>query len=138
MQFPAHCPGELWHVKKSGFVFWQQLLHALEGVAYWLRLEGDGYSPAFPRLRVYPELDREAVDQLSKQQLLDYQQKVRAGAENYFARLTEPLLLEKSLLDPELSNLDIILLQIRHLQYHVGHCNSILREAGLPAVGWRE
>jgi len=36
----------------------------------------------------------------------------------------------------KISNMDVILMQIRHLQYHVGHCNSILRERGAEAVDW--
>lgn len=27
-------------------------------------------------------------------------------------------------------------MQIRHMQYHVGHCNSILRENNKEAVDW--
>jgi hypothetical protein len=28
------CPDDLWNEKKSGFVFWQQLLHAFTGINF--------------------------------------------------------------------------------------------------------
>lgn len=34
--------------------------------------------------------------------------------------------------------IDIILMQIRHVQYHVGHFNSILREQGKKVVDWTD
>jgi hypothetical protein len=38
----------------------------------------------------------------------------------------------------KISNMDVLLMQIRHIQYHVGHCNSILRDRGYRAVDWIE
>jgi hypothetical protein len=45
-------------------------------------------------------------------------------------------LTEKSIIYNNITNLDVILGQIRHLQYHVGHCESILRENGMTDLKW--
>ena len=39
------CPDEIWNCKKSGFVFWQQLMHTFAGMYGWLREEKLGYIP---------------------------------------------------------------------------------------------
>ena len=43
---------------------------------------------------------------------------------------------EKSVLYDKITNMDIVLMLMRHIQYHTGHCDSILREDGFEAVEW--
>lgn len=136
--FIEQCPGDLWHKKRGGFIFWQQLFHCLESIHYWLRLNDGQYQAPFAGKRVFPGMEKEAVDQLSRKELGEYLQSVKSQAEQYFNSLTDDKLLENSIVDSEKSNCDVIFLQIRHIQYHVGHCNSIFREQGIAAVSWIE
>ncbi len=96
------CPDELWRGKAGGFYFWQQILHVLCGSAFWLRLEGDAATVA-----------------------------VRAG--RFFAAAAAAAMPGTGLEAPSpaypgLSRLDVIEGQIRHLMYHVGHCDALLRD----------
>jgi hypothetical protein len=36
------------------------------------------------------------------------------------------------------TNLDVILLIIRHVQYHTGQCNTLLKANNLKTVEWME
>jgi len=136
--FIDQCPGDLWHRKQGGFIFWQQIFHCLENIQYWFRINGEQYQTPFAGKRVFPGMEKEAVDQLSKKELKVYSNTVRQHAEHYFDNLTEEKLLEESGVDAEHSHYDAILLQIRHIQYHVGHCNSIFLEQGIAAIAWIE
>ena len=64
------------------------------------------FSEPFAGRKVYPELDHEPEDKITRDEMVEYKDTV------------------------------IVFMQIRHIQYHVGHCNSILRERGLKAVDW--
>jgi len=135
---PDLCPGELWHKKMGGFIFWQQLLHCLDGIHYWMRWEGQDYVSPFSSKRVFPNLEKEAVDQLSKKDIKDYCLKLWKQCDDYFKNLSDTNLLANAFVDNNKSHLDALLLQIRHIQYHTGHCNSILREQDMEAVAWVE
>jgi len=41
------CPDELWNKKVSGYVFWQQLIHAFAGIHGWLREDKLEIMPPF-------------------------------------------------------------------------------------------
>ena len=130
------CPDDLWNEKKGGFVFWQQLLHALSGVNYWLRINNDKYIEPFVGRKVYPELEHEPEDQLTKEDLTVYKNVVKEISEVFFHEKDDEWLGNNSIIYDKIKNLDVIFMQVRHLQYHVGHCNSILRENNREPVEW--
>jgi hypothetical protein len=130
------CPDDLWNEKKGGFVFWQQLLHAFTGINFWLRLNNDKFIEPFLDKKVYPELDNEPENQLTKGDLTEYKNMVKEIAKVYFADKDDEWLGADSAIYKKIKNLDVIFGQVRHIQYHVGHCNSILRENYRDAVEW--
>lgn len=133
------CPDALWHERVGGFRFWQQVLHALCGAAYWLRLDSATFSEPFPERRLFPELDCESEGSVSKQEMRDYAATVAARAGRFFASLDSAAGPETpSHANAELSTFDVATGQIRHLMYHVGHCDALLRERGIACAPWLE
>ncbi|MDP4143568.1 MAG: DinB family protein [Bacillota bacterium] len=130
------CPADLWNEKNGGFVFWQQLLHTLTAVDFWMRKASGKFTEPFANKRVYPELDKDPEDNLSREQLIGYMNKVKEVYEVFFENKDDEWLCNNSVVHDKIKNIDIIFMQIRHIQYHVGHCNSILRDKGREAVEW--
>ena len=74
----------------------------------------------------------------SKDQVREFASEARSRADAFFTMAAEG----ENLLAPlwfynVLTNLGIIVGQIRHIQHHVGYCNSILRKKGI-VVPWKE
>ena len=130
------CPDDLWDKKKGGFVFWQQILHAFAGINYWLRMNNDIFQEPFADKKVYPELEQEPENQLTKEDITDYKNSVKELASAFFCGKDDEWLGYNSAVYDKIKNLDVIFMQVRHIQYHVGHCNSILRENNREAVDW--
>jgi hypothetical protein len=135
-QMINQCPEDLWNKKKSGFVFWQQLLHAFTGINFWLRENNARFIEPFSGKKVYPELDNDPEVNLSKEELSEYKDGIKQLCETFFQDKDDNWLNGNSIIYDKIKNLDIIFMQIRHIQYHVGHCNSILRENNREAVDW--
>ncbi len=129
-------PGSVWNEKGGGFYWWQQLLHALCGTDYWLRLDGDNFVEPFAERVVYPELDGEPEAMLSRSELTEYARSVRRKADAYFAARDDGWLLRPCPFYGKLTRADVVSMQVRHLMYHAGHCECILRDRGLPADLW--
>lgn len=130
------CPDDIWNEKKGGFVFWQQLLHAFTGINFWLRTNNEKFIEPFADKKVYPELDHDPENQLSKEDLTEYKNAVKEISGEFFTDKDDEWLGAKSVIYGKIKNLDVIFMQVRHIQYHVGHCNSILRENNREAVEW--
>jgi uncharacterized damage-inducible protein DinB len=131
-------PEDLWGQKAGGFVFWQQILHTLTGLNFWMRLEKTPFTEPFSGKKIYPELDKAPEDVLSKMELREYKEQVAQLCNAFFEGKDDAWLRQASVLYGKISNLDVVMMQVRHMQYHVGHCNSILRERGVEAVAWME
>jgi hypothetical protein len=132
------CPDHIWTRKVSGYVYWQQILHTLTGALYWTRSAPGPFVEPFHDLVVYPELDGEPETDLTKGELSELSAVVRRQMTALFEQKTDQWLYAPSAVTDKLLNLDVIEMQIRHLQYHVGHCNSILRHHNETPAGWLE
>ncbi|MBN1696559.1 MAG: DinB family protein [Spirochaetales bacterium] len=130
------CPDELWYETRGGFPFWQQLLHTYSGIHYWMRSTEKADDP-FPGKILYPELDNIPEDTISKTEMTDYAKVIRKKCGVYFKNLPHRLF-DASIVDRERTNLDVVLMLIRHIQYHVGGCDSILRGERKSPVAWLE
>lgn len=130
------CPDEIWDMKAGGFVFWQQILHTLAGSNFWMRQPDSHFSEPFADRRVYPELESEPEGRVSRDEMVEYKEFVKVLCGSFFEGKDDQWLSLPSGIYDKISNLDVVFGQIRHIQYHVGHCNSILRERGLKAVDW--
>ncbi|MDV3426209.1 MAG: hypothetical protein LIR50_03330 [Bacillota bacterium] len=78
------CPDGLWNEKKGGFVFWQQLLHTFTGINFWMRANNDKFSESFADKKVYPELDHDPENQLTKEDLTEYKNTVKEISRAFF------------------------------------------------------
>ncbi|WP_010252169.1 DinB family protein [Acetivibrio cellulolyticus] len=132
------CPDEIWNVNAGGYVFWQQIVHALCGANYWMRQPNIAFVEPFQERKVYPELDNKPEGYVSKSEMLDYKDIVKNICICYFEDKDDEWLTMLSAFNEKITNLDVVFMQIRHIQYHVGHCNSILRDRGLKPVDWIE
>jgi uncharacterized damage-inducible protein DinB len=132
----SQCPDELWKEKRAGYVFWQQILHALTGADFWMRQSNEQFVEPFTGKKVYPELEQDPEDQLSKENLIKYAGEVQALSLLFFEGKDDAWLNSGSTVYNKITNMDVVFMQIRHILYHVGHCDSILRESGYKAVEW--
>jgi len=130
------CPDELWSQEKGGFVFWQQVLHAMAGLEFWTRSKNTAFVEPFAERKVYPELDHAPEGYVSKDEMRLYGQKVSAQIAALFRGKTDEWLMQASAVYAGSLNLEVLQGQLRHVMYHVGHCDSILRENGFAAVEW--
>ncbi len=130
------CPDDLWNEKRGGYVFWQQILHSLTGVNFWMRTANERFIEPFEGKVLYPELDGDPKDSLTKEELKGYAKEVRSVCDAFFAGKDETWLNSTSVLYDKITNMDIVFMLTRHIQYHTGYCDSILREDGFEATEW--
>lgn len=128
-------PQGLFDAKSGGFIFCQQLLHALNGSHYWMREEGQEYLFPFEGRCVYPDLDGSPESSVTREELLSYAHGVRLSYQKWLDGKTDSWL-EAPSLSSGMCNADILAGQIRHVMYHVGHCEALLRENGYDTVPW--
>lgn len=136
------CPEDVWLKVNGAFPFWQQIYHASYWLDFWLR---DAYDGSEFRSMIFDEsisfeLNREVTNyetHLTKAQLKEYIMKIHVKTERIFEKLNDVLLATPIIKDKhDYTYANVIMGQIRHIMYHVGHCNSILRNGNLPAVEW--
>ncbi|WP_105618154.1 DinB family protein [Vallitalea okinawensis] len=130
------CPDDLWYEKKGGYVFWQQLLHTLTGINFWFRQNNVKFVEPFEDKKVYPELENEPEHQITRKDLIEYKNAVKDLINTFFAHKDDKWLHDNSILFDKIKNIDVIFMQVRHIQYHVGYCNCILRENNSETVEW--
>jgi len=130
------CPDHLWSVKVSGFVFWQQIYHVLSGLLFWTRKEGGEFTEPFQDRKLFPELDGEPVSSISKSEMKALANRAKMQIEDFFDRTVDSWIKQNNVIYPKLLNIDVIEMQIRHIQYHVGHCDAALRERDFDPSQW--
>ena len=122
------CPDELWNKKVSGFVFWQQLLHTFTGEHFWLREENTEFIEPFKEKNVYPEMEKDPENILTKEILKKFCSETKEFAEKWFIGKDDNWLKLSSKIFEKMTNADVIIGQITHMMYHIGHCEAIFRE----------
>ena len=132
----AQCPDGLWDKKLSGFVFWQQILHALAGIEFWMRQKNGEFVEPFAERNLYPELEHDPEGSITRDELTEYKDRVKTLYGRFFDGRNDAWLGEPSIIYDKINNMDIVFMLTRHIQYHVGHCDSILRDRGYQAVEW--
>jgi len=127
------CPDDLWNSKKSGYIFWQQLIHAFAGIKGWLREEKTDTIP-FSQINgknIYPEFEKDPEIILAKTDIIKCFNEIKEVAENWFKGKDDNWLKSPYKIYDKITNFDITEGQIRHIMYHVGHCEAIFRENGI-------
>ena len=125
------CPNDLWNKKVSGFVFWQQILHTFAGEHFWLREENSEFIEPFKDKNVYPELEKDPENILSKDVIKNFCIETKEFVEKWFNGKDDNWLKLPSKIYSKMTNNDVMLGQITHLMYHIGHCDAIFRENGI-------
>jgi hypothetical protein len=133
-----YCPEDVWLREEAGAPFWQQVYHTIYWMDFWLREE---YSQAEYRSMIIEkglsfELDKVSRDCLSREESQEYLEKVQAKLERFFGKLDDGKLTSPIVERSGFTYLDAIVSQIRHIQYHVGQCNTILGGQGEKTVEW--
>ncbi|AEF83305.1 hypothetical protein [Leadbettera azotonutricia] len=132
------CPDELWNSKKSGFVFWQLLIHTLAPMHGWLREEELGYV-SFNEInggKIYAFLEKDPEIILTKEDLKKCCNETKEVVENWFSGKDDEWLKLPYKIHNEWTNLYATLGQIEHMMYHIGYCDGIFKEHGMKEVVW--
>jgi hypothetical protein len=130
------CPTSSWLDSRSGRPFWQQVLHALTGVCFWLREASQPFSPPDFGRGAIPDLDQAPTFDVDKGTVKAYLASIRRTADLFFDTLDDQKLLATSSLYDKCTYADLILGQIRHIQHHVGYCNCLLQSSGARPTKW--
>ena len=131
----ARCPESLWAEADRGAPIWQHLYHTLTGVEFWFR-EGEEFVPLAFGKAVSPDLDKQTQECLTKDELREYRGRIQEMCARFFATMDARHPLEESRITEVFTKTDLVLMQIRHVQHHVGYCNSILRAHGIEGAPW--
>jgi hypothetical protein len=128
-------PPTLWEKREKHAPLWQHVMHTLESVDYWftdsqLPYLAEKYSRHIPF--DFTETELETV---SQPHCREYFQQIKNKSRDFFKKYGEKLL-EISFRLKEYTILDVLLGQIRHIQYHVAYCSSILSRHGLGDIKW--
>ncbi|MDP3448548.1 MAG: DinB family protein [Eubacteriales bacterium] len=135
------CPDDVWAGEFSGVPFWYQVYHTAYFVDYWFREDSAG--AGFPCLRFDPRIPPEFEWDLpedaliSRETMRDYLRVIRAKLERIFTNMTDADLSRHSFAqEAEVTLLDAIFSQTRHIMYNIGYCNGILRARDLQEADW--
>ena len=135
------CPADVWQDVFNEIPFWYQVYHTVYFVDYWFREDCSGAD--FPSLRFDPRIPPEfervpSLDvYLSRETMRSYLRFIREKMTRIFAVLTDADLAQPAFAqEPQVTLLDAIFSQARHIMYNVGYCNGILRERNLEESDW--
>ena len=137
----AVCPDDVWYGVYNEVPFWYQVYHTVYFVDFWFRMDQDGAGfPNMPLdLRIPPEFEREvpAGLSISRESMRAYLGLIREKLTQIFANIKESDLSHPAFAqESEVTLLDAIFSQPRHIMYNIGYCNGILRERNLPEADW--
>lgn len=129
------CPDDFW--RDSTNKYWRHVFHATTSMKFWFRQEKDEeFSiPDFGK-DIKEALDEECTDYPTKEEMTMYVDSISNQAFKFIDDLNDEGLLKPCVLYEEITKADVILMQIRHVQHHVGYCNSILNSNHLKALEW--
>ena len=135
------CPDEVWNRRYNDIPFWYQVYHTVYFVDYWFRTDQDGADfPIMPLdSRIPPEFEHAVPEYISvsRDSMRLYLRLIREKLTRIFASMKESdLSLPAFEQEPEVTLLDAIFSQTRHIMYNVGYCNGILRQQGLEESDW--
>lgn len=136
------CPNELWYAESDTPPIWEQVYHTLFWFNEWLRDWSKQIE--YPKFHVEEalEMKRPPTGNISKEQIEGYMNKVVEDYKSFLSTVSpESLLQEQVAFNEKWTIADRVLIQIRHIQHHVGYLNSVLRmKKEIPAewIGFNE
>ncbi|RCX21433.1 DinB family protein [Fontibacillus phaseoli] len=127
-------PEEVWADPELDY--WKHILHAITGIAFWFREEGEEFHlPNFNK-DITPDFDKKCLDYPTKHELAGYIDEMKVKSESFFKQLAGVSLVDPCAVYDKFTKADVILMQIRHIQHHIGYCNHILSSRGYETAGW--
>jgi hypothetical protein len=131
----ASCPDQMWYETHGGFPLWHQVYHAIESINYWFCIDREKYARETYGKKITDDLGQRCDDVLTKAEIDDYFSRTGKIVDAYFNGLERDAGEDRGE-EHDIAKIDEIIGQIRHIQYHIGHCNAIFRESGIRAVDW--
>lgn len=133
-----NCPNAVWNKRVGAQApVWQHVLHTLTGIAFWFRSSGEEFAiPDFGK-GVTPDLDQGPGETPAADEILGYLAETRRQAQAFVEGKSDEQLLEPCAVYEGITNCDVILMQIRHFQHHIGYCNRLLAAAGARPAAWQ-
>ena len=135
------CPDEVWLGRYNGIPFWYQVYHTVYFVDYWLREDSVGAD--FPSMpldpRIPPEFEHDVPEDvvIFREEMQTYLHLIREKLTRLFTHLADSGLSRPAFAqEPNVTLLDAIFSQTRHVMYNLGYCNGILRQQGLEEADW--
>jgi len=133
------CPEDIWkNPQGDGIFFWCHVYHAFFGIEFWFRTSNEGLEPYKFGKTVTPELEEFSESFLEKQDMEDYKKEIRERCREFFSFVQEKGKSYPSPVYGKLTLEDMVLMQIRHIQHHVGYLNRILSEKGVKCASWKD
>ncbi len=139
------CPEELWKAYNNGLAVWNNIVHALVGSDFWLRLD---YKADFKSSFDFPEnigkkLYRdewcgESDGFMTKEQVMECFKIFDVKKDKFFSSLDDETLCRKILDDMDFTYLSVICAQIRHIMCHIGICQDAFGGEDIPWVAFGE
>lgn len=132
------CPEDLWCAKDGGFYFWQQIYHALAHLEFFSRRDYHGPRPLpYPLDVVFFANERQAAP--SKTEMLALAANMQTLAHAYMDTLspheiTAPNEVFSAIVERPVNHLVGLMKFTAHTLYHLGCCDTLLRQRGLPGV----
>ena len=131
------CPDDAWDAADETAPIWQQAYHTLFWLNAWLCDWGREFErPAFHTDEAL-NLIRGATPVFKRGQIQEYMGQVYSGCESYLDSIpAESLTEETTAFGKRWTIADRIVMQIRHVQHHVGSMHSILKRRTSKAPEW--
>ena len=135
------CPDEVWNRRYNDIPFWYQVYHTAYFVDYWFRMDSVGAGfPSIPLDSCIPPEFEHAIPEsvsVSRDSMRVYLRLIREKLTCLFASIKESdLTLPAFEQEPEVTLLDAVFSQTRHVMYNLGYCNGILRKQNLEEADW--
>ena len=138
-KFIEVCPDDLWTAKAGGFYVWLQVYHTLAHFEFFSRRENEtSRSLPFPMPVVMFE-PKVLPPAPSKAQMSAFAEEMASLARAYMDNLspyeiTAPNPAFSAVVERPVNHLVGLMKFTAHTAYHLGCCDALLRERGLPGV----
>ncbi|ASA20867.1 DinB family protein [Paenibacillus donghaensis] len=129
------CPEDIWLDRRRNY--WKHVLHAITGIAFWMRQQDETFQlPDFGN-GISPDFEDESTASPTMAEVTGYIRQMKDKAVGFLKQLDDSGLLAASAVYPPMTQADVVIMQIRHIQHHIGYCNHILSESGHHTVLWQ-
>jgi len=126
---------DMWNKTENHAPLWQHVMHTLESIDYCFTDEQLAYLAEEYKQHIPYDFSETQLEAISQTKCREYFQKVKDKSAQFFIKYKEELFNECYRLK-NLTVLDVLLVQIRHIQYHSAYCSSIFSRNGLEDITW--